>query len=136
MSRPGLLAARAAIVAVVATFVGWQTEPTSSGATSAGVSAPLTGAQLFHAKGCAACHRGPESSSGIDGFPPLDDAAAWAGDRRPGMSASDYLAESMRTPAAFLSPAWNSGGSPTTAMPDLGLTEAEIDALVDHLLQG
>lgn len=39
------------------------------------------------------------------------------------------------TPSAFLSPAW-SGGGPTTAMPDLGLTEAEIDALVDHLLQG
>ena len=47
--------------------------------------------------------------------------------------AAAYLAESMRRPDAFISPAWR-GGGPTTAMPQLDLTDAEIDALVDYLL--
>jgi hypothetical protein len=36
-------------------------------------------------------------------------------------------------PNAIISPAWI-GGGPTTAMPDLGLTDAEIAAIVDYLL--
>jgi hypothetical protein len=34
----------------------------------------------------------------------LSDAASWAADRRPGMSAEDDLAESVRTPGAFIFP--------------------------------
>ncbi|MDP2292070.1 MAG: cytochrome c [Actinomycetota bacterium] len=132
MSRAAILAAAAAIVAAAAAVVGWQTEPSESAAPKP---VAVSGAELFQSKGCASCHIGPDSTPLVGAFPPLDDAASWAAERRPGMSARDYLAESMRTPSAFLSPAWVSGG-PTTAMPDLGLTEAEIDALVDHLLQG
>lgn len=132
MSRAGILSAAAAVAAAAAAFVGWQTVPTE-GAAPRPVAA--SGAQLFQAKGCASCHVGPDSTPMVGAFPPLDDAPSWAGDRRPGMSAREYLTESMRTPSAFLSPVWSSGGA-TSAMPDLGLTEAEIDALVDHLLQG
>lgn len=41
--------------------------------------------------------------------------------------------QSIREPGAFISPAWV-GGGPTTAMPQLGLSEAEIAAVVDYLL--
>lgn len=95
--------------------------------------AALDGAQLFRSKGCAACHAGPDSTVEGPSFPPLTDTAAWAGERRPGMSAEEYLAESMLDPGAFVSPAFTPSG-PTTAMPRLDLTEAEVDALVDHLL--
>lgn len=132
MSRAGVLAAAAAVVAAAAAVVGWQTEPTDGAAPRP---VATSGAALFQAKGCASCHVGPDSTPMVGSFPPLDDAPSWAGDRRPGMSAREYLAESMRTPSAFLSPAWEGAGA-TSAMPDLGLTDAEIDALVDHLLQG
>lgn len=92
------------------------------------------GAMLFQVKGCASCHNGPDSSLGFYGVPPLTEAGAWAGDRRPGMSAADYFAESMRTPSVFISPAFSSGFGPMTGMPDLNLDDAEIAALVTYLL--
>ena len=49
------------------------------------------------------------------------------------MSAAEYIAQSIREPDAFISPAW-AGGGPTTAMPQLGLSEAEITGVVDYLL--
>ena len=66
--------------------------------------------------------------------PDLSDAASWAGDRRPGMSAEDYVAESVRTPGAFISPAFQPIGGPTEAMPLLDVSDAELDALVRYLL--
>ncbi|MGD9703893.1 MAG: c-type cytochrome [Acidimicrobiia bacterium] len=134
MSRAGLLAAGAAITAAAASLVGWQT--TTTAPAEAVDASTLDGAALFKAKGCATCHAGPGSTSQIGSFPSLSDAPAWAGDRRPGMTAAEYIAESIREPAAFISPAFVPSGGPTAAMPDLGLTETEIDALVDHLLQG
>jgi hypothetical protein len=52
------------------------------------------------------------------------------------MTAEDYLAESMANPAAFISPAFVGGSGPSTAMPRLALSAAEIDALVGYLLAG
>ena len=96
----------------------------------------LDGASLFQSKGCATCHDGPTSTSMIGGFPSLADAPSWAADRRAPMSAADYIAESIRTPSAFTSPAFSGGVGPTDGMPDLRLTQPEIDALVTYLLQG
>ncbi len=95
---------------------------------------PLDGASLFRAKGCVTCHRGPDTRSSFEGYPPLDNAAAWAGNRRPGMSAADYLAESMVAPDAFSSPAFSGGSGPSGSMPRLRLTSEEIEALVAFLL--
>ena len=50
------------------------------------------------------------------------------------MSAADYLAESMRNPSVFISPAFRGGFGPMTGMPDLNLSDAEIAALVAYLL--
>lgn len=118
------------VAGTVAATVGWQTESTTGSSTAA-----LDGSTLFQAHGCAACHVGPDSSSASTAFPRLDDAPEWAASRRDGMSAREYLTESIRTPSAFTSPEFTAGG-PTTAMPDLGLDDAEVDALVDHLLTG
>ena len=49
------------------------------------------------------------------------------------MSAEDYVAQSIREPGAFISPAWV-GGGPVTEMPQLDLTETEIAAIVEYLL--
>lgn len=124
------VAGAAAAVALGAAVFGW----TSQSSTAS--EPPLDGAALFHAKGCASCHTGPGSRSPADGqFPDLSDAPAWAGDRRPGMDAAEYLAESIREPWTFISPAFTGGGGPTTGMLGLGVPEAEVDALVTYLLQ-
>jgi mono/diheme cytochrome c family protein len=135
MSRAGLLAACAAVCAAIVSIIGWQTETTTSGTTAAAETLPLDGASLFQSKGCAACHTGPDSASPM-GFLSLVGAADWAADRRPGLGAQQYLAESMRTPSAFISPGFVGPIGGTDAMPDLDLSEAEIDALVSYLMQG
>lgn len=128
MSRTGWLAAAAAVLAVLAALVAW-----TDG--SGGTPPAASGATLLRAKGCASCHPGPDSAAAFEIGPPLGDASAWAGTRRDGMDAATYLRDSIRTPGAFISPAWNGNGMPG-GMPDLGLSEAEIDAIVDYLLQG
>ncbi|MFA5774034.1 MAG: cytochrome c [Ilumatobacteraceae bacterium] len=130
MTPVGRLAAIVAVALAILTVATWN-DSTQSVVRS---DAPLDGAMLFRAKGCASCHFGPDMNSGFSIGPSLKSAAEWAGDRRPGMSAADYLAESMRTPSAFISPAFSGGQGPMTGMPDLNLSEAEIDALVAYLL--
>ena len=98
------------------------------------VSPKLDGAALFVAKGCSTCHTGPDTSAVIGVAPSLRAAPAWADDRKPGMNAATYLAESMAAPGAFISPAFTGGAGPTTGMPQLRLTAAEVDALVAYLL--
>jgi hypothetical protein len=80
------------------------------------------------------CHDGPDSTAST-GFPSLADADTWAGERRDGMSAEEYLAQSIREPWAFISPEFEPAGGPTQAMPALGLREPEIDAIVAYLLK-
>jgi mono/diheme cytochrome c family protein len=94
------------------------------------------GARVFAAKGCASCHVGPEGGNRpIPDFPSLAVASEWAGERRPGLTAEDYIRQSIREPDTFISPAYdggfNSDGSP---MPQLDLTDAEVDAVVAYLL--
>jgi mono/diheme cytochrome c family protein len=132
VSPVGRACAICAVVLAVITIATWdrgEGETVADGPTTV----VADGAQLFRAKGCASCHDGPDSTAQSVDFPSLADAPSWAGDRRTGMSAAAYIAQSIREPGAFISPAWV-GGGPTTAMPQLGLTEAEIDAIVGYLL--
>jgi mono/diheme cytochrome c family protein len=92
----------------------------------------LDAATVFQLRGCATCHDGPDSTSMTGAGPPLVDAAAWAGERRPGLTSEAYLAESMRSPGVFRSPV----AHPGVEMPNLGLTDDEVDALVTYLLDG
>lgn len=146
--RPGPAIAALALLVVAA--LGWQTVPvdaTAPATTSTSISTPTTaapappepvldGAALFRSKGCAACHDSPTAVAMVGGFPSLAAASAWAGDRRDGVDAETYLAESIREPAAFRSPAFAGGAGPVAAMPDLELSEPEIVALVQFLLTG
>lgn len=132
MSPIGRTCAIGALVLAVLTIAMWDRgEHEAVAGTPPTVAAD--GAQLFRAKGCASCHDGPDSTAQFVDFPSLANASTWAGQRRDGLTAEQYVAQSMRDPNAFISPAWV-GGGPTTAMPQLGLTDAEIAAVVDYLL--
>lgn len=129
MTRVGAVAAIGAVALSVVSLAGWLPETGSKETAVA-----LDGRMLFQAKGCAACHTGPDSQGNGGAFPPLDDAAAWAGTRRAGLGSADYLAESMRDPSAFIPPAFTPPGGPGGAMPELALDDAEIEAIVEYLL--
>jgi len=67
--------------------------------------------------------------------PSLVAAWSWAGDRVDGMSADEYVAESIRSPSAFISPSYTSSqGGPGGGMPLLRVSDGEIDAIVTYLL--
>jgi mono/diheme cytochrome c family protein len=135
MTTPGIVAAIGAIALGVASLIGWGSTSTSRDATpTSATSAGPDGAALFRAKGCSTCHDGPETHSLIDGFPSLVDVASFAGSRRPGYTAQEYVAESIKEPGAFFSPAFHGGVGPTTQMPTLAVSNAEVDALVAYLL--
>jgi len=136
MTTPGIVAGIGAIALGVASLIGWGSTSTSKDAASTPTSAStaLDGAALFRAKGCSTCHNGPESHSLIDGFPSLVDVASFAGSRKPGYTAQEYVAESIKEPGAFFSPAFQGGVGPTTHMPTLDVSDAEVDALVAYLL--
>jgi cytochrome c1 len=130
-----VLYAVGAAAALGASVLAWTSDRTTDAPLAAAPgSAPPDGASLFHAKGCATCHNGPDSGAGISEFPDLSDAAAWAATRVPGMSANDYIAQSIRDPIAVISPQFHSGGGPTAGMPTLALSDAEVAALVEYLL--
>jgi mono/diheme cytochrome c family protein len=129
MTSRGIASAVAAVLAVVSAWIGWGDD----GSEPVRAALPPNGQTLFHAKGCATCHTGPTSAASMGEFPSLASASSWAGSRRPGMSAEEYLDESIREPWAFRSPEFH-GSGPTPAMPQLGLSDAERKAVVDFLL--
>jgi mono/diheme cytochrome c family protein len=118
---------------VTATIATLAPTPGASVASSTGADALVErGQMLFYAKGCAACHRMAGISDGV-GAPDLTSLQQVADSRRPGLSAEAYVHESLRTPSAFIAPGWNAM-SGNLAMPDLGLSDAEIEALTAFLL--
>ena len=131
MTTRALASALGAMLAIVGTGIGWR-----DGSEPAPAASAIDGETLFHAKGCATCHTGPTSTASMGEFPALAGASSWAGRRRPGMSAEEYLAESIREPWAFISPEFHASGGPTTAMPELGLSDVERGAVVAFLLGG
>ena len=116
----GLAAALGVLTAVTWNNDGQAGQPTTH----------LDGAQLFRAKGCSSCHVGPDSTTSSTRYPRLVDASVWAGNRRPGMTAEEYIAQSIREPSAFISP--ESTGDAT--MPQLDVSDDEVEALIDYLL--
>ncbi len=135
-TRVGIIGA---LIAGIATIGVWLIDPTSTAAAPRDSTGPpgtsaLSGAALFHAKGCATCHAGPDSAPFIDQFPSLRDASTWAGTRIPDVDASGYLAQSISDPTDFIAP--NYVGGNTSEMPQLSLSDAEIVSLVDYLLRG
>jgi mono/diheme cytochrome c family protein/cytochrome c2 len=94
---------------------------------------------LFMSKGCAACHTIQEitPARGTVG-PNLTTLGTVAGTRKPGMSAQDYIRESMLQPNTFISPGFPSPSAmvPYTVGPTSGgtvFTQDEFNDLVGYL---
>jgi mono/diheme cytochrome c family protein len=119
----------AAAAAAALSFAAAATRPDAGDEASA-----LGGQSLFMAKGCATCHDGPVSTSMTGVGPSLANAPSWAGRRIVDVGAEEYLEQSMRSPSAFISPAYRPIGGPNDGMPVLQLSDSEIAALVDYLL--
>lgn len=87
------------------------------------------GRMLFYAKGCLGCHsRGSDGSLRIG--PNLAGLAERAGTRVAGLSAADYVRQSLREPQAYVVESFSGG----VKMPDLDLSDGEVEALVAYLL--
>jgi hypothetical protein len=127
ISRPLALILAGGLVAGGAAWAARTDSPAAS--SSPTVDAP-SGAALFRAKGCAVCHDGPDSASLTDFGPSLANAPSWAGSRVDGLSAEDYVAQSILDPGAVTSPAAAGQGE----MPPIAMGPGEVDALVAYLL--
>jgi cytochrome c553 len=64
------------------------------------------GRQLYRELGCANCHEASFTNLFRPVGPPLDHAGAVAGKRVPGMSAEDYLRQSITDPGAYVVPGY------------------------------
>ena len=109
-------------------------EDTGGGAAAGGAAAPpapaKTPQEAFQKFGCGACHK--HEKGGIAGAiaPDLTHVGSIAGKRKPGLSASEYIQESILTPTAFVVP-----GQPPIMPPGFGdkMTASEFEMVVKFL---
>jgi mono/diheme cytochrome c family protein len=85
------------------------------------------GQTVFTTRGCSACHTTAGLAGGSIG-PELTGLSDRAGQRVAGLSAEQYVRQSILEPQAFIVPGF--GGQ----MPALRLTSEEVDAVVAFLL--
>jgi len=64
------------------------------------------GRQVYRALGCASCHEGSLFNLFRPVGPPLNEAGLVGRKRVPGMSAEDYLRQSITDPGAYLVPGY------------------------------
>lgn len=89
------------------------------------------GRQVFQEKGCVACHA-TEGDTVLVG-PPLTHIATVAETRKPGMSAEEYIRESILNPSAFIVPGFPGPPSPMPVFQG-NITDQELDSLLKYLL--
>ena len=130
-SRLGLAVTAAIVVLLVgATVAVYAIDPgTQQAASAADGSAPgsVEGQTVFLTKGCTGCHSRAGVSEGFIG-PDLTDLADRAGDRVEGLTAEEYVRQSVLDPQAYIVSGY--GGQ----MPVLPVDTEELDALVEFLL--
>jgi mono/diheme cytochrome c family protein len=107
--------------------------PTATPRSIAGTDA----ASIMLDAGCGACHR--LNSVGLEGEigPDLSETADWAGERVSGLSAADYIRQSIVAPGAFIAADCPEGPCRDGIMPaNYGdrLTGEQVDAIVAFLL--
>ncbi len=85
--------------------------------------------------GCAACHTIEGVTAGLVG-PDLTHIGTDAGTRKPGVSAEEYISESIREPEVFVAEGVERAipGLMTAAL-TANLTDGQVDALVEFLLK-
>jgi len=98
---------------------------------------PVVRGQLVYTQnGCGGCHTLGTISAGVVG-PVLTNIGTEAGTMKAGMSAEDYIRESILNPNAFITPKCPNGPCPQSVMPQdwsTKLTEEQINDLVAFLL--
>lgn len=102
---------------------------------SGGMELVAQGQQIFTSTGgCNACHTVQGVSSGLVG-PDLSHIGTDGAERKPGVSARDYIAESIRSPEAFVAPDVEraTAGIMTSAI-TANLSNQQVQALVEFLL--
>jgi mono/diheme cytochrome c family protein len=125
--RLGLLATAVIVVLLAgATVAVYAIDPESS-QEAASASGSIEGETVFLTKGCTGCHSRAGVSEGFIG-PDLTVLADRAGDRVEGLSAEEYVRQSVIDPPAYIVPGYES------AMPVLPIDTQEMDALVEYLL--
>ena len=146
--RNGLLAASLGLTLLAGACAEGKTTPTRAPISAANVIATATvraggvpggvptgggspGAQLFAAQGCAACHV-VQGQGGAIG-PSLIGIGTQAATRKPGMSAEDYIRESIVNPGAFVVSGFQNGLMPATF--GQSLSKEQQDLLVQYLLE-
>ena len=86
-------------VAIVALAIACAPEPNAAD--------PIArGRQVYRALGCASCHEGSLFNLFRPVGPPLDEIGLVGPKRVPGMSADDYIRQSITDPGAFLVPGY------------------------------
>ena len=87
------------------------------------------GRQLYRSLGCANCHE--PNLLGQRLGPPLDHVGTGAETRRPGLSAAEYVRQSIVDPGSYVVPGYND-----TMPRDIGRdpSPTDLDALVTYLL--
>lgn len=88
---------------------------------------PDAGQQIFNSQGCSGCH-----STGTDSVvgPGLADVWDRAGDRVEGLSAAEYIRESIREPDAFVVEDFPNA---MQAFPESDISESEMQDLIAYL---
>jgi mono/diheme cytochrome c family protein len=125
-----------AAVVLLAACASPSQPPTDEGGPNPDPTAGMTGGsvsngrQVFLSRGCAACHtiQGVQGAAGTIG-PNLTNVASATGERKPNMSAEDYLRESITEPDAYIVQGFRRG-----AMPKLPLNARQVDDLVAFLM--
>jgi cytochrome c oxidase subunit 2 len=79
---------------------------------------------------CFTCHT--MGKKGALRFPDLEGVGSRAANRIPGLSDTDYLAQSLYQPDRFIVEGFNPG-MPVISKPPIGLTDDEIRAVVAYL---
>lgn len=111
------------VVLAIATVIAWVDD--DSGAAGSSVDGPA----IFQTRGCVGCHsiEGVAGSASIG--PNLTGLRERAGERVEGLGDREYVIQSVRSPQAFMVPGFG------PLMPTFELTDAELDVLVDFLLE-
>jgi cytochrome c553 len=88
------------------------------------------GRQVYRAMGCASCHEGSLFNLFRPVGPPLGEIGLVGGKRIPGMSAEDYIRQSLIDPGAYLVPGYPDSMPRGQAQ---GLSPEDLAALVAYL---
>lgn len=131
-SQPANNVTQAAPTTASTTAASTNPPPTAATKAAAGTGKgdPAAGKTLFNSQGCAGCH---DVSAGIViTGPSLKGIATRAGTRKPGMTAQDYLHESIVNPNAYVVKGFTAG----IMVQNFGqiLSPTQIDNLVAYLM--